>query len=169
MICLFDGYDRFTSNIFISQRLWTFVRHILLFVGVYERSYVTYFYLLAFMNVLTSHTFLSWWFWLFDVKAFSFLIGTNVSRHQPLFLDGYGCFALKPFLSWQLRMFPVKTLAFLAVTNVPSSKIPWSDERPFFLTNPIIPLLFPYLLPTYNAIGSGLVTFQSVWFSNGFW
>ena len=104
LVCLLDSYDYFTSNIFISWRLWTFLRHILLFIGVYEHSYVTYLHLLMVTNVY--------------FKPFSFLMGTNVSYHLPLFLDGFGCFTLKPFfldnyecflskplLSWRLRTF----------------------------------------------------------------
>ena len=91
MLYIFDGYGRFTSQIFISQRLWTFIRLITLFLGVYECSYITYLHFLMFLNIL---------------------------RLRLLFIDEYKCFTSTTFIPWQLRAFHVETLSFLAIMNV---------------------------------------------------
>ena len=104
-----------------------------LFLVVFERYYVTYLYLLAFMNVLLSHTLIYWWLRKFNIKTLYFLMGTNISRHLPLFLDSFGRFTLNFFPSWRLRTFPVKTFIFSMVTKFLSSKIsPDSTNRVFF-------------------------------------
>ena len=121
-------------------------------------------YFLAFVNVLTSHTFISCSLRTVLRHIPSFLDGYERFTLNPSFLDGYERFTSPTFISWRFRTFHVKTLSFLTITNV-SRLNPcflggykrffvknsfWFNERRF-LPNPIIPLLFPSLLLTYNA------------------
>ena len=137
LVFLIDGYDRFTSRIFISRCLWKFLRHTPLFICIYEHSYVTYLHFLMVTNILRlslffldgykrfmSPTFISWQFWTFHVLKKSFLMIKNVSRQNPCFLDGYK------------RLF---------------IKNPLIQRTAFFSPNHIIPLLFPCLLWTYKS------------------
>ena len=71
----------------------------------------------------------------------SLLAIKNVSRQNPCFIDGYERF-------------------FVNKKTNPTNGA--------FCQNPSLPLFFPSLLLAYNAIGSGLFTFQSVRHSNGF-
>ena len=95
-----------------------------------------------------SHTFIYWWPRTLYVKALSFLKVTNVSRHLPLFLDGYGHSGLKPFFSWKWQVFTVKNLDSLTVKNVSHKNPDLTNST--FLQNHSLPILFPYLLLTYN-------------------
>ena len=71
------------------------------------------FFLLVFTNVLMSQHFISWWLQRFYVKPFSFLMGTNVSRHLPLFIDSFGRFTLKPFIFWRITYVSHQNSCFL--------------------------------------------------------
>ena len=153
MVYILDGYNRFMSKIFMPRS--------------FERSYVTYLYFLAVTNVFSSHTFIYWWLRTFYVKPFSFLMVTNVSRLPPLFLDSFGCFRFKTFFLTITNVYRQNPCLLQRLRTFLRGKSLLIQRTAFFLPNPIIPLLFLYLLLAYNAIGSGLVTFQSVWHSNG--
>ena len=137
LVCILEGYDRFMSKNFVS---WNFV------------------------NVLTSHTFISW-------RLRTFL------RHVTSFLDSYESFTLNPFLSWWVQKFHVTYLYLLIVLDISLQNPFFLDNYECFPSNPcfldgyeyffvkeapestngvflpniIIPLLFPSLLLTYKV------------------
>ena len=70
----------------------------------------------------TLKLFISWWLWTFHVIYFYSLTVTGVSRWNPFFLDDYKCFPSKSLLSWRFKKFLQKQ----------PPPPPWFNKRSFF-------------------------------------